>query len=218
MVFLPKSLEDQIASGGYEIAGGVPPWADKVPHHLKALAQKVLKPLKTIRGGNGISIKSVDSYSPNELMTRYAGLPKSNGKYIFSKHVYPVTTNHLYCDGFFGAGARTAERLAAEMSVGSAINSSRLDGAVHNGGNNCYVDWKHYILDYDGMIRIPVRARGEVGADEELVYDYAFNAGHNGAFKRDCFDSESDEKVCVAFFLFSILLNFEAPLCLLLMC
>ena len=193
LVFLPKSLEDQLARGGCDIPGGVPPWADKVPQHRKALAQKVLKPLKMQRGENGISIVSVAGYSPNELMTWYAGKPKSNGKHLFSKHVYPVSTNHLYCDGFFGAGAMTAERMVEEMSAGSAINSSRLEGAVHNGGNNCYVDWKNNILDFDNMIRIPVRARGEVGAGEELVYDYAFNAGHNGAFKQDTVDSESDD-------------------------
>ena len=140
LVFLPKSLEDQLARGGCDIPGGVPPWADKVPQHRKALAQKVLKPLKMQRGENGISIVSVAGYSPNELMTWYAGKPKSNGKHLFSKHVYPVSTNHLYCDGFFGAGAMTAERMVEEMSAGSAINSSRLEGAVHNGGNNCYVD------------------------------------------------------------------------------
>ncbi len=98
----------------------------------------MLKPLKMLRGVNGVSIFSVEGYSANELITWYAGERKSNGQYLFSKHVYPVSTNHLYCEGFFGK--LTAEWMIEEMSAGSAINSSRLEGAIHNGGNNCYVD------------------------------------------------------------------------------
>lgn len=195
LVFLPKSFEDQLANGGYNIIGGVPPWAEKVPQNRRQLAHSVLKPLKMLRGENGISIFTVAEYSPQELITWYAGKRKTNGKYLFSKHVYPVSTNHMYCDGFFGAGDMPVERLIEEMSVGSAINSSRLEGAVHNGGaNTCFVDWKNYIIDFDDIIRIPVRARGKVGPNVELLYDYSFNAGHNGAFKRDTVDSESDKE------------------------
>ena len=53
MVFLPKkSLEDQIASGGYKIAGGVTPWADKVRNHREALAQKGTKATENDKGGS----------------------------------------------------------------------------------------------------------------------------------------------------------------------
>ena len=52
MVFLPKkSLEDQIASGGYKIAGGVTPWADKVRNHREALAQKGAEATEDDKGG-----------------------------------------------------------------------------------------------------------------------------------------------------------------------
>jgi hypothetical protein len=200
LVFFPKSLEDQLTRDGCNIPGGVPPWADQVPQNRKALAKQVLKPLKMLRGKDGIIILSVAGYSSNELITWYGRKSKSNGKHLFSKHAYPVSTNHLYCEGVFGAGAMTAERLIEEMSAGVAINSSRLEGAVQKGGGNCYVDWKNYILGFDGMIRIPVRARGEVGANVELVYDNAFDAGHNGAFKQDTVDSESENDKVLTYF------------------
>ena len=171
----------------------MPPWAEKVPQNRRQLAHSVLKPLKMLRGKNGLSIFTVAEYSPQELITWYAGKCKGNGKYLFFKHVYPVSTNHMYCDGFFGAGDMPVEWLIKEMSAGASLNSSRIEGAVHNGGsNNCFVDWKNYIIDFDDIIRIPVRARGKVGPNVELVYDYSFNSGHNGAFKRDTVDSESD--------------------------
>ena len=140
----------------------MPPWVEKVPQNRRQLAHSVLKPFKMLRGKNGISIFTVARYSPQELITWYAGKRKSNGEYLFSKHVYPVSTNHMYCDGFFGAGDMPVEWLIKEMSAGASLNSSRIEGAVHNGGsNNCFVDWKNYIIDLDDIIRISVSARGK---------------------------------------------------------
>ncbi len=51
LVFLPKSFKDQLANGGYDIIGGVPPWAEKVPHNHGQLAPSAPKPHKTPTGG-----------------------------------------------------------------------------------------------------------------------------------------------------------------------
>ena len=187
LVFLSKEQEALAAGDGICCPGGIPPWAaEGLARRYRRVGLTPVPELriKRLEGKRGFGVFCQQPAKEHDLLTYYAGRIRSDGKFLFSKHVYPTETFHRYIDGFYGSGAWKVERLTEERSVGSVINSSRSEGGIHSPGN-CYVEWDKYIIDSKGNIRIPVRARRPLEEGEELGYDYAFNSGHHGAFRRD---------------------------------
>jgi len=185
-VFLSDKYEALAAGPGICCPGGVPPWAAVLSNRVCRTPLQELK-IKRHSGKRGLGVFCQQPAKEHDLMTYYTGRTCHDGKHLFSKHVYPTETYHRYVDGFYGSGAWKIERLTEERSVGSVINSSRIEGRIHSPGN-CYVEWDKFIIDSSGNIRIPVRARLPLEEGAELDYDYAFNTGHCGAFREDYSD------------------------------
>ena len=137
MVFLAKEQEALAAAEGIPQQGGVPPWANGLSGSVRRVGLTPVPELriKRLSGKKGFGVFCTNRARPGELLTYYAGRTCENGKYLFSKHVYPIQTNHCYVDGFYGSGAWKVERITEERSVGSVINSSRIESGVHSSGN-----------------------------------------------------------------------------------